>query len=164
MRINFYVIEENIGNVTSFFDNIIKTYKFASKEAKQKHKKLEVNITFTTNKEIQQINQEKRNIDKPTDVLSFPMLEVKGQKINKRNFKQDYNKETKTIFIGDIVISVEKAKEQALKYGHSVNREIVFLALHGLLHCYGFEHETEKDEKIMFAMQNYILNKCGIKR
>ena len=164
MKINFFVNEVNISQATPFFDRIIKAYKMALKTIRQKGKRLEINITFLNNAEIQAINNFHRNIDKPTDVLSFPLLEINGKKLCKKNFPSDYNSETKTILIGDVFISLEKAFEQAKQFNHSLLREVVFLAVHGLLHCLGFDHETKDDEKIMFHLQDYILNRCGVKR
>ncbi len=164
MRINFYVDSLDISKVTPYFDNIIKIYKLAAKTAGQKHRKLEVNVTFLTDEEIHVINREKRDVNKPTDVLSFPMLEVAGKKINKKNFPTDYNEEAKTFFIGDVLISLDRAKLQAEEFGHSEMREVCFLAVHGLLHLLGYDHEKEVDEKLMRATEEYVLIKSGFKR
>lgn len=164
MKINFFVNEINITEATPFFERIIKAYKIALKTLKQRGPNLEINITFLNNEEIREINKNHRNIDKPTDVLSFPLLEIAGKKICKKNFPSDYNGETKTILLGDIFISLERAMEQAKQFNHSLIREVVFLALHGLLHCLGFDHEEKEDEKVMFYLQDFILNKCGVKR
>lgn len=164
MRINFYVESLDISKVTSYFDDIIKIYKLASKTAGQKHRKLEVNVTFLTDEEIHIINREKRGVDKPTDVLSFPMLEVAGKKVNKKNFPTDYNEQSKTFFIGDVLISLDRAKLQAEEFGHSEMREVCFLAVHGLLHLLGYDHEKEVDEKLMRATEEFVLTKSGFKR
>lgn len=164
MKINFYVSEIDISKVTKYFDVILKSYKTACRAIKQKHKHLEMNLTFTTDAEIKKLNKSQRGIDKATDVLSFPMLEISNKKINKKNYPNDYDCVTKTINLGDIFISLDTAKKQAETFGHSLTREITFLALHGLLHCFGFDHENEKDEKVMFSLQEFVLNKCGVKR
>lgn len=102
----------------------------------------EISITFVTNKKIQKINKEFRNIDKPTDVLSFPF---------DNSFKLPVQ------MLGDIVISTEKAEFQAQEYGHSLNREIAFLLVHGILHLLGYDHETIEEEKEMFGLQKELL-------
>lgn len=124
--------------------------------------KCEVVITLTDNDAIREINREYRNIDRPTDVLSFPVLEyVNGEP---EILPADIDPDTKTVSLGDIIISVEKAQEQAESFGHSPEREFAFLAVHGMLHLLGYDHETEEEEKIMFAKQEDILNGLGLKR
>ncbi len=102
----------------------------------------EISVTFTDNENIRELNKEYRDIDRETDVLSFPMDEDD--------------------MLGDIVISLEKAKEQAEEYGHSIEREISFLCVHSCLHLLGYDHETsEEDEREMFAKQEEILKQIG---
>ena len=117
----------------------------ALKELKQSNKTLELSLLLTDNQTIRRLNANWRNKDRATDVLSFPMLE---------NFT-NYRKET--LLLGDIVISGEKAKEQATYQGHSLRRELSFLFLHGLLHLLGHDHETEAEEAVMRAKQREIL-------
>ncbi len=122
----------------------------------------EVSVTFVDNEEIREINRSERNIDKPTDVLSFPMLEFdeNGDIIN-----SDFDFDEDFVMLGDIVISVEKAKEQATEYGHSIRREIAFLTVHSMLHLLGYDHvNSEDEEKIMFKKQDEILNLLNITR
>lgn len=102
----------------------------------------EVSITFTDNEEIKELNKTYRNIDKPTDVLSFP-------------FDNSFNLPIKVL--GDIVISTEKALIQAEEYGNTLNREIGFLIIHGMLHLLGYDHETEEQEKEMFGLQKQLI-------
>jgi probable rRNA maturation factor len=122
----------------------------------------EASVTLTDNETIQNLNKEHRGIDKPTDVLSFPLIEY----INSEPQIQpgDIDPDTGTVFLGDIVISVEKAYEQAQSYGHSFERELSFLAVHGILHLLGYDHENEDDEKQMFSLQEDILNEMGLFR
>ncbi len=110
------------------------------------------NIIFIDNEKIRQINKEYRNIDKETDVISFALEDDK-------TFNTD-----KFRFLGDIYISIDKAKSQAKNYGHSLKREICFLSIHGILHLLGYDHMNEEDEKIMFNLQEEILSSYGIKR
>ena len=98
----------------------------------------EISLSFVTNEEIHQINRQFRNVDAPTDVLSFPQLTFEEGE------EADVN-ENGEIVLGDIIISVERAKEQAEEYGHGLKREIAFLTVHSMLHLLGYDH-MEKDE------------------
>lgn len=112
----------------------------------------EFNIIIVDNKKIQDINREYRNIDKVTDVISFALEDDKTIKLD--NYRM----------LGDIYICIEKAKEQAIEYGHSFKRELSFLAVHGLLHLLGYDHMTKEDEEVMFSKQEEVLSKYGIER
>lgn len=107
----------------------------------------EVSITFVDNAEIQELNKNFRNIDKPTDVLSFP-------------FDNSFNLPVRVL--GDVIISTEKAQFQSDEYGHSLTREIGFLMVHGVLHLLGYDHMTEEDEKEMFGLQKQLLEELGL--
>ena len=121
---------------------------------------IELSLSFVSQDEIMQLNNEKRNINKVTDVLSFPMTEIKaGEKVE--NYRDDF---LGTIYLGDIVICKKRAKEQSKEYGHSLSREVCFLALHGLLHIMGYDHMTKKDEKIMMGLSEEILREANIRR
>lgn len=113
----------------------------------------EVDINYISGKEIKELNKNYRKVDKETDVLSFPMIDFNIEKITER-----YN------MLGDIVICKEIAKSQAKKYGHSVQREICFLALHGFLHLLGYDHIEKIDEEKMTKKANEILDKYKVKR
>ena len=122
----------------------------------------EVSITIVDNETIREINRENRNIDKPTDVLSFPMLyfDENGDIID-----SDYDVDDDCILLGDIVISAERAATQAEEYGHSLRREIAFLTAHSMLHLLGYDHVDDPEgERIMFAKQEEILKILGITR
>lgn len=113
----------------------------------------EISVTFTDNESIRELNREYRDIDRETDVLSFPMEDM------------DELDGDGDVVLGDVVISLEKAKEQAEEYGHSLEREISFLCVHSCLHLLGYDHETsEEDEKEMFGKQEEILKKIGQER
>ncbi len=122
----------------------------------------EVSISFVDNVEIKELNRQYRSIDAPTDVLSFPLLEF-DRKSNNEPVIKDVLIDTE-ISLGDIVISTEKVIEQAKEYGHSQDRELAFLLVHGMLHLLGYDHIQESDEKIMFKKQEEILNLLNIKR
>jgi probable rRNA maturation factor len=117
----------------------------------------EMSVNFVDNEEIQELNRNYRQKNEPTDVISFALLD---------NVDEDVEIEGADIPIalGDIVISLDKAKEQAREYEHSLEREVCFLAVHGLLHLLGYNHTTEEDEKKMFQKQNDILGAFGIER
>ncbi len=115
----------------------------------------EVSVTIVDNDEIHSINLKHRGIDRPTDVLSFPLIDFE-----KETLPDDGSK----IYLGDIIISIEKAKEQAKEYGHSLDREIGFLTAHSMLHLLGYDHMVEDEEKIMFKKQEEILNNLNLRR
>lgn len=117
----------------------------------------ELSVTFVTNERIQEINREYRDKDQPTDVISFAMEELGEGEIPLSGVEMPR-------VLGDIIISIAKAEEQAEEYGHSFIRELGFLAVHGFLHLLGYDHETEEEEKVMFARQKDILNEFGLTR
>ena len=118
--------------------------------------KAEVSLTLVTNEEIKALNREHRGKDSVTDVLSFPMSE---------NYEFDIDPQTNRIILGDIVISAQKAMEQAREYGHSLEREMCFLATHSMFHLLGYDHEVSAEEEaIMFDKQERVMKKLGINR
>ena len=128
---------------------------------------VEVNLTLTDNDGICVINKEYRDIDRPTDVLSFPMLnyEVPGDfSFLEEEDSDDFNPDTGEAMLGDIIISVEKVLEQAESYGHSIEREYAFLITHSMLHLFGYDHMTEEEAKVMEEKQREILNQMNILR
>ena len=127
----------------------------------------EVNLTLTDNEGIHGINKEFRQIDRPTDVLSFPMLsyETPGDfSFLDEEDNDDFNPDTGEALLGDIVISVDKVLEQAESYGHSVEREFAFLITHSMLHLFGYDHMTEEEASVMEAKQAQILTEMNILR
>lgn len=110
------------------------------------------NIIIVDKEKIQEINKTYRNIDRVTDVISFALED------DETFIKTDFR------VLGDIYICLDKAKEQATEYGHSLKREISFLTIHGLLHLLGYDHMNPSDEKEMFGLQEMILNEYGLKR
>lgn len=114
----------------------------------------EVSVTFTDNEGIRELNASHRSIERPTDVLSFPLFE-----------KEELSDAADGDALGDIVISLERAREQANEYGHSFEREVAFLTVHSMLHLLGYDHEiSEEDEKEMFYKQEEILKTIGLVR
>ncbi len=116
-------------------------------------------VHLTGDRQIRDINNKFRDIDRPTDVLSFPLLEAKNGVLEFTDLDRDM--ETGFILIGDIVISTEKALSQAEEYEHSYEREIAFLICHGMLHLLGYDHENIEDERMMLSKQKAVLNKLG---
>lgn len=124
----------------------------------------EVNVLLTDNPSIQEINREQRNIDAPTDVLSFPMIDYEEPSDfdHVEEAAEDYfNPETGELLLGDIVISVDKVREQAEKYGHSQTRELAFLTAHSMLHLCGYDHMEEEERLVMEEKQEEILQRLG---
>ena len=135
MRINFFnETKEKTKEYEKLIKNVFKNF----------NNKKEFNIIFVSKEEIQKINREYRKIDKVTDVISFALCDDKDI--------------IQTDELGDIFICVDRAIEQADEYGHSVTREMAFLAVHGYLHLCGYDHMTPEDEKIMFEKQELILD------
>jgi len=144
-EIIFLDIEEN-----EEYLNIVNKVLNSCFESELKNKKLTVNVTLTNPKKIQELNKQYRNIDKTTDVLSFPMFE-KEELVNLDN-KNYY-------ILGDIVISIEKVKEQAVEYEHSFERELSYMVVHGFCHLLGYDHIEEEDKKVMRKKEEEILAK-----
>lgn len=120
---------------------------------------LEIYITLTNNEEIHKINNEYRQVDRPTDVLSFPMYE-REEIPRLREEKEDDVEEV----LGDIIISIPKIKEQAEEYGHSYERELAYLTTHGMLHLLGYDHMIEEEKVIMREHEEKVLEKLNILR
>ncbi|SOC20866.1 probable rRNA maturation factor [Ureibacillus xyleni] len=117
----------------------------------------EVSITFVTNEAIHEINREYRQKDQPTDVISFALEELGEGEI-------EIVGEDLPRILGDIIISIDRTREQAQEYGHTFERELGFLAVHGFLHLLGYDHMTPDDEKTMFGKQDEILSSYGLGR
>ncbi len=124
--------------------------------------KIYAELSFVSKEEIQVLNKESRNVDQVTDVLSFPMLDgIRGKILKKKDCLLDYDQDEKAVFIGSIVISVERAKEQAEEYGHSLSRELSYLTVHGMLHLFGYDHMTDEDKAQMREKEEEILSLVG---
>ena len=127
----------------------------------------EVNLTLTEDEGIHEINREYRQIDRPTDVLSFPMINYQKPgdfSCLEEESEDDFNPDTGEALLGDIIISVDKVLEQAERYGHSPRREFAFLIVHSMLHLFGYDHETEQEREAMEERQRKILDDLGITR
>lgn len=150
-EINFLDIKEN----EEYIDIIKYVIEECFIEESLEKKNLYINIVLTNPENIRRINKEQRNIDKETDVLSFPMFE-------KDEIKMAGNENPDVL--GDIVISVQKVEEQAKEYGHSFKRELSYMVVHGFYHVLGYDHMNDKDKLEMRAKEENILNKLNITR
>lgn len=126
---------------------------------------VEVDVSIVDDETIQQLNKEYRGVDQPTDVLSFALTEV----IDDLDFDTTIRQhseifDTLPIHLGDVIISIETAQQQAKEYSHSLERELAFLVVHGFLHLNGYDHQTTEEEKEMFALQEEVLNDYGLQR
>ena len=148
-EINFLDIEEN----EEYISTLTKVMDKCFEEENLKDKNLYVNIVLTNPENIRKINKEHRNIDKETDVLSFPMFE-------KEELEQ--RKEVNPDVLGDIVISIEKVSKQAEEYGHSFERELAYMVVHGFYHLMGYDHMDENDKILMRQKEENVLNKLNI--
>ena len=149
------------------YEEIIREIVEASLDYEECPYEAEVNVILTDNPSIQEINREHRQIDAPTDVLSFPMVDY-GRPADFSHVEEQaedyFNPETGELMLGDIVISVDKVEEQAEKYGHSQRRELAFLVAHSMLHLCGYDHMEEEERLDMEARQRAILDTRGYSR
>ncbi len=114
--------------------------------------------------EIRRLNRETRSIDKVTDVLSYPSLDdIKGEVLRADDYPFEIDEEGR-LFVGSVVVCLQRAKEQAEEYGHSLERELHYLLTHGVLHCLGYDHMTDEDKAEMRGKEEYVLSKLGIVR
>lgn len=127
---------------------------------------VQVNLVLTDNEEIKRVNSEFRNIQAPTDVLSFPMIpfESPAEYSIVEEDESYFDLDTDELLLGDIMISVDRVFSQAEEYGHSVTREFCFLVAHSMLHLLGYDHMTREEAKVMEAKQAAALEELGISR
>ncbi len=155
-QINFLEIEEN-----KEYEKIIKeVIKTAFKKEELCKLNLYINVILTTPENIRKINKEYRNVDKATDVLSFPMFEKK--ELDEMILQDQKNKVYDVL--GDIVISIEKVKEQAEEYGHSFKRELAYMVVHGFYHLMGYDHMNDTEKEVMRQKEEEVLEILNIKR
>ena len=155
----YEIIYKDIEEVDEYEKTVKKVFDECFKEEKIEDSKLYITVTFTNPENIQKINKQYRNIDKATDVLSFPMFEKKEleNKIQEKNFIHED-------ILGDIVISIEKVKEHAKEYGHSFERELSYMLVHGFYHLMGYDHIEEEDKKQMRKKEEKVLEELKIVR
>lgn len=149
------------------YDRIIREIILASLDYEKCPYEAEVSVILTDNEGIHEINRDYRQIDAPTDVLSFPMVDFERESdfSHVEDAAEDYfDPETGELVLGDIIISVEKVIEQAEKYGHSQERELAFLVAHSMLHLCGYDHMEDGERLVMEQKQEEILQRKGYKR
>lgn len=154
-QLEYLDLEEN----KEYEETIKKVIEQCFKEEKLENSKLYISITLTTPENIHKINKQYRNVDRETDVLSFPMFEK--SELEQKIAKDDFEHED---ILGDIVISIEKVKGQAKEYGHSFEREFAYMLVHGFYHLMGYDHIKEEDKIIMRPKEENVLGKLGIRR
>ena len=159
--------EQEIKEITPEFIELLENLlKYAGEQ--EEIEEGEISLTFVDDKRIHELNKEYRGYDKPTDVLSFAIQEMGEDEleivyeIDEESDGDEFNNEVEPL--GDIIISVETAIAQAEEYGHSIERELGFLFVHGFLHLIGYDHQDEAAEQEMFAKQEQILSKAGLTR
>ena len=152
--------EQNKEEVSDELLSLIKSVCEAVMEEEECEFDAQISITLTDNEGIREINRETRGIDKATDVLSFPMLDFDGE-----SAEADFDFDGELVMLGDIVISMERAREQAIEFNHSFRREIAFLTAHSMLHLLGYDHVDDKEgEEMMCSKQEKVLNSLNITR
>ncbi len=149
------------------YEEIIRNVVLSSLEYECCPYETEINVILTDNAEIRRLNQLYRGIDRPTDVLSFPMLEYDEPSDFshvEEQYEDCFNPETGELMLGDIVLSVDKIREQAENYGHSETRELAFLVAHSMLHLCGYDHMDDGERERMEKRQREILELGGYRR
>ena len=146
--------------------SLILSMDYIDKAIKDTDAEVSVDIRLVGSDAIRKLNAQYREKDKVTDVLSFPILDMTDGKLQNKLMPYDfsYDEDKKLLPIGDVVICPERARKQAEEYGHSMDREMVFLAVHSLLHLLGFDHENGRDEELMFSKQEEIMEGIGLPR
>lgn len=154
----YFSDEQNRERVTPELRCLVKAAIYAALEYEDFRKSAEVSVTFTDNDKIREINREQRNIDAPTDVLSFPIMSGDDS-------EADTDRSNGAVMLGDIVLNLERARSQAAEFGHSFTREVAFLTVHSVLHLLGYDHLTsEEADRDMRARQDAVLDIMGIGR
>ena len=158
------MIEFNSRIDEKIMQNLTKVYEAVADFA-HLPKRIKVNLSFVDEKTIRKLNKDTRNIDKVTDVLTYPYVELRPkEKLKLSDYKLEVDPDDNRLLIGDIYICTKRAEEQSKEYGHSLNREMCFLFCHGLLHILGYDHIKKEDEEVMTGLQTEILDKLNIKR
>jgi len=158
-KMNMIIYFENRQDklaVTYKLKMLIRAAVEATLDYEQYENPAEVSITFTDNEDIHALNQKFRGVDRPTDVLSFPLFDYEGE-------SEEPPVDELIGMLGDVVLSLEQAARQAEEYGHSFEREVAFLTVHSMLHLLGYDHETgDEDEADMRARQRAIMENLGL--
>ncbi len=155
-RVIYFTNDQDKEPITYKLKMLMRRAVVATLDHEQYSNPCEVSLTFTDNEKIHELNRQYRGVDRPTDVLSFPLTDYSGE-------SEEPLADEPVVSLGDIVISLEKAREQATLYGHSFEREAAFLCVHSMLHLLGYDHETgEAEEADMRARQHKIMDEMGL--
>lgn len=161
MEVKIYIEnEQDLEEITKELEDLLRLVVKKALEYENIEENCEVNILLTDNESIREINKEQRNIDSATDVLSFPYLMIEDGEIlvSEEDYYDGY------LQIGDIVISIERAREQSEEFGHSFEREVGFLTCHSILHLLGYDHEEESEREVMRQKEEAVLELLSLTR
>ena len=164
MKENCEIIYKNLEKNEKYESTIKEVVEECFKTEKLDKTNLYISITLTEPNEIEKINKEYRNIDKPTDVLSFPMFEKEELDSFIKENSKNTNVNIQADILGDVVISIPRVYEQAEEYGHSFERELSYMVVHGFYHLMGYDHMEEADKKVMRSKEEAVLDRLGIRR
>ena len=164
MKENCEIIYKNLPKKQKYESTIKQVVNECFKKEKLDKTNMYMSITLTNPEEIEKLNKQYRNIDRPTDVLSFPMFEKNELDIFIKESSKNTDVNEEGDILGDIVISIPRVYEQAEEYGHSFERELAYMVVHGFYHLMGYDHIEEDDKKVMRAKEEEVLNVLGIKR
>lgn len=161
MNILDIALSDQTGRAQQKHLNMMKKLVAASAKELKLADNIELSVTIVDNQSIQEMNRDYRSIDEPTDVISFALEDDDDFSAF---FEEDFDTVDSLLprLLGDIFISIDKVEEQAEEYGHSFERELGFLVVHGFLHLNGYDHQTEADEREMFSLQEKILKENGL--
>ena len=161
MSILDIALSDQTGRAQQKHLNMMKKLVAASAKELKLADNIELSVTIVDNQSIQEMNRDYRSIDEPTDVISFALEDDDDFSAF---FEEDFDTVDSLLprLLGDIFISIDKVEEQAEEYGHSFERELGFLVVHGFLHLNGYDHQTEADEREMFSLQEKILKENGL--
>jgi len=162
--LTIYFENEQEHEIPFDYEALIKTVVEAAVKSEGCPYEVQASVVITDNENIRQTNKEFRGIDKATDVLSFPMHQYSEPAFYDELEDEDFDPESDELVLGDIMISFERATEQAVEFGHSVKREIAFLTAHSVLHLLGYDHMEDEERIIMEEKQEAILQGLGITR
>ena len=155
----YEIVYKDIKEEPTYEAIVKKVFDKCFEEENLQNSKLYITVTFTNSENIRKINKQYRNIDKATDVLSFPLYEK--QELDKKIEQQEFLHED---VLGDVVISIEKVEEQAKEYGHSFERELSYMLVHGFYHLMGYDHIEKEDKNQMREKEEKILDILKISR
>ena len=164
------MIEEAAGEIPEELEQILKKVADTAAALLQIPEDREVSLVLTDNQAVQELNRDYRGIDRATDVLSFPLLDYEGMSeddeegLDPEEMAAETDPETGEILLGDVAISLERAKAQAEEYGHSVSREGAYLTVHAMLHLLGYDHIDPGDKTLMREREEMILGEMGLTR